>query len=167
MSENSQQTTDRSDQATDRPDYSVEIEADELLSDIANMAAGYGTEYEENRRSAEELAPFPEARRWMLEARGGQRALSDVVAALQPENHGVGLPTFRRQDDTVDVRELMKWLSRESDATNDRRNTSRYNHQASEAHSAYCKVTSLLRDDYGVGWPRIDELGGVMECDLP
>lgn len=156
----------------DRPDYDVEIDADELLTDIAEMAAEYGEDYEEKRRWWMESPPHDEfvaARGWMQEAAGGQLALSHVVAALQPENHSLMVDCHRREDGTVNVRELMAWLSEQADAAHERSgNSLNPNRQANEAETAYVSVLSLLRDDYGVGWPRLDDVGGnPLEEDLP
>lgn len=152
------------------PNYDVEIDADELLADLADIAAEYGEDYEEKRRWWTESPvydEFHEARFWMLEARGGQRALSHAIAALQPENNCITVGCYREADGTVDVRGFMSWLSEEADAAHERRGSSSPSRQASEAESAYNKALRLLREDYGVGWPRLDDLGGIKEEDRP
>jgi hypothetical protein len=148
------------------PNYDVKINADELLADLAEDAAGYGKEVIENRKSWREswgwATEFKEAKYWMLEAIGGRRAYADIMVELQPNGR------FRNNDGTVDVRGLLKSLSRASNTTNEDRN-GRYENtrQASEAHSAYSRIISTLRNDYGIGWPRSDDLGGRLECDMP
>jgi len=148
------------------PNYDVDINADELLADLAETAAGYGEEVVENRqswrRSWDWATEFREAKYWMLEAIGGRRAYADIMAAIQPGGR------FRNDGGTVDVRGLMQALDHKSTTTNEDRNGPySETRQASEAHSAYSRIISTLRDDYGVGWPRFDDLGGRLECDMP
>lgn len=148
------------------PDYDVEIEADDLLRDLAERAARYGKQYEEHRdswrRSWDWQIHFHEARCWMLEDAGGRRAYSEVIGAIQPGGR------FRNDDGTVDVRGLMAWISTRSDeAHKDARGDYTGTRQADEAESAFAKILPVLRDDYGVGWPRFNDLGGVLERDLP
>lgn len=154
------------------PDYDVEIDADELLETLAEDAAHYGEDYEEKRRwwfdSFEAVADFPEARIWMLEARAAQEAYSEVLAALQPESRSY--KCFREEDGSVDVRGLMSWVSEKGDQAHERRNQ-RSKHalsaQASKAESAYSSILSTLRDDFGVGWPRLDVGGNPIPEDQP
>jgi len=150
----------------DTPNYDIRIDADELLVDLAERAAEYGHDYEEKRQwwreSLDTVDEWHDARYWMLEARGGQRAYRDVLATLQPGGR------FRTDDGTVDVRAFMRWVSQRADAAHDdRHGTHGETRQADEAESAFARVLAVLRDDYGVGWPRIDDLGGVVEADLP
>lgn len=149
------------------PNYDVEIQADELLADLADDAADYGEDYEEKRswwhdsfRATEE---FHEARYWMLEAVGGRRAYRDALTRIQPGGR------FRNGDGKIDVRGYMRWLSNKADhAHEDSRGPYTETRQASEAESAYVSILSTLRDDYGVGWPRLDDIGGnPIEVDLP
>ena len=149
------------------PNYDVEIDADALLADLAEHAAEYGQQYEDHRRTWEDsfdyATPFYDAKYWMLEAVGGRRAYADTLARLQADGR------FRARDGTVRVRALLRWLGERSEQTNEARNGDYTDtRQASEAHSAYASIISTLRDEYGVGWPRLDDLGGSpLECDLP
>lgn len=148
------------------PNYDVDIDGDELLADLAEVSAGYGEEVVENRqswrRSWDWATEFTDAKYWMLEAIGGRRAYADIIAEIQPGGR------FRNDDGTVDVRALMTALDHKSTTTNEDRNGPyTETRQASEAHTAYSRIISTLRDDYGVGWPRFDDLGGVLECDMP
>lgn len=150
----------------DGPNYDLRIKADELLADLAEGAASYGEDYEEKRswwRESPTYDPFTEARYWMLEARGGQRAYSMTIPTIQPGGR------FRNGDGTVDVRGLMRWLSNRADsAHDDSHGPYTETRQADEAETAFASILSLLRDDYGVGWPRLDDVGGTpRECDLP
>lgn len=155
------------------PDYGVEIDANELLADLVEEAASYAEEYEEKRRwwmeSLDHCDEWHEARYWMREARGGQRAYSEAIAALQPESHALVVDCHRNEDGTVDVREYMAWLSKCATEAHERSGSvPGQNPQADEAESAYTRILSTIRDDYGVGWPRLDDLGGnPLECDLP
>lgn len=159
------------DTETSGPDYDVTVEANELLEDLAKRAAEYGENYEENRqwwRESPAYDEWHEARYWMQEARGGQRAYSEAIAAIQPgETWRAG--RFRNDDGTVDVRAFMAWLS---DAASEAHERSHGDYtetrQADERETALVAVLSLLRDDYGVGWPRLDDIGGnPVEADLP
>jgi len=149
------------------------VVADELIADLVADAVAYAEKYEEKREwwqeSLDAADEFHDARYWMMEARGGQRAYSEAIAALQPENHNVLVDSYRNDDDTVDVRAFMAWLSDAASSAHDRsRDGMNRNPQADEAESAYTSILSLLRDDYGVGWPRLDDVGGnPLECDLP
>lgn len=161
-------TVDFGSEAEDQPpNYEVTIDATEVLQDLADDAAHYGEKYEYARETWEnsltDPTPFHEARYWMLEAIGGRRAYSDTLAKLQPGGR------FRNDDGTVDVRGLLRWLRNRSQETNEARNGDyTKTRQSSEAHSAYTSIISTLRSDYGIGWPRLDELGGTpLECDLP
>lgn len=153
------------------PDYEVEVDADELIADLVEMSQDYAEKHDKHRRqyreSLDTFNPWHDARYWTLEALGGLRATSEAIASLQPEAHSPLITTYRNDDGTVDVRALMQWLDQQSTETNERRNGPySKTRQASEAHSAIASVISLLRDDYGVGWPRFDDLGGELECDL-
>lgn len=149
------------------PNYDVEIDADRLLADLADDAASYGEEYERHRETWQDSfdapTPFYDAKYWMLEAVGGRRAYSNTMAKLQPSGR------FRNADGTVDVRALFRWLKKRSTQTNEARNGDyTKTRQSSEAHSAYSSIISTLRDDYGVGWPRLDDVSGTpLESDLP
>lgn len=132
--------------------YDVEINADELLVDLAKVAAGYGEEVVENRKSWRRSwnwnTEFHEAKYWMLEAIGGRRAFADIMINIQPNGR------FRNNDGTVDVHRMMQALDHKSTTTNEDRNGPyTETRQASGAHSAYCRIISTLRDDYGIGWP--------------
>lgn len=157
---------------TDTPDYDIDIDAADLLADLATDAAAHGRDYEEKRGwwddSLGTHSEFYNARIWMLEARGAQRAYAKAIASLQPEQHSLGVDTYRTADGTVDVGGLMRWLRREAEAAHDRAGAVGENPQADAAETAYAQILSTLRDDYGVGWPRLDDLGGnPLECDLP
>lgn len=159
-------TNATTDTKTDAPNYNVEIAADELLSDLATKAAEYGEEYEEKRQwwtgSFDDRREWLDAKYWMLEARGGQRAYSEALAKLQPGGR------CRNDDGTVDVRNFMRYLSRAADDCHDRSSGGYQNtRQADEGETANAKMLSLLRDEYGVGWPRFDDLGGVLDEDMP
>lgn len=149
------------------PDYDVEIDADDLLADLAERAAEYGRDYEEKRRwwheSLDTLEPWHEASHWMLEARGGQRAYAEAIAAIQP---GGG---YRNDDGTVDVHRYMHRLSTFADQCHeDSYGPYAETRQADEAETAYAKILSVLRDEYNIGWPRLDDVGGTpIEEDLP
>lgn len=155
----------------DKPNYDVEIAADELLSDLAALAAEYGEQYEEYRRwwqgSLDHHTEFTDARYWMLEQAGGQEALSKTIATLQPESNP--RVNFRNDDGSVDVRGLMRWLSERGDRAHERSyGDYTKTRQADEAETAYASVLSQLRDDYGVGWPRLSDVSGTpLEEDLP
>ena len=154
------------------PNYEVTIDAADLLADLAADAAAHGRDYEEKRGwwddSLGTHSPFHEARIWMLNARGAQRAYSKAIASLQPEQHTLSVETYRNADGTVDVRGLMRWLRTEADAAHDRAGVVGENPQADAAETAYAQILSTLRDDYEVGWPRLDDVGGnPLECDQP
>jgi len=158
--------------STDTPDYDIAIDADELLADLAADAAAHGRDYQEKRGwwddSLGTHSEFHEARIWMLEARGAQRAYAKTIASLQPEHHSLTVDTYRTDDGAVDVRGLMRWLSEQADAAHERAGAVGERPQADAAETAYARILSTLRDDYGVGWPRLDDLGGnPLECDLP
>lgn len=169
MTENSAEQTDRSQQ--EAPNYEVEIQADELLSDLAEMAAEYARDVVENREWWEESPVydrFDQARYWELEAIGGRRAISQTMRKLHPETKYGTRGPYLNDDGTVDVRGLLEWLSKAADDAHERRRGSyEETRQPAEAESAYVSVISLIRDGYGVGWARIDEIGRVVEADLP
>ncbi len=159
----------------DAPNYDAEIDADELLADLAERAGEHYERMNERQRHHRELHPvldIPEPGKLTreqldaLEERGALRAYSDAIAMIQPESEH--WRNYREGDD-VDVRGFMKELSRLSDREDDARHDQPYqkNRQAQGAHSAYAKILSLLRSDYGVGHPRFDDIGGVLEEDLP
>lgn len=156
---------DNTDQSA--PNYDVTIDADELLADLAADAAVYGRQYEDHRRTWQDsfdyATPFYDAKYWMLEVVGGRRAYAETLTRLQADGR------FRAPDGTVRVRALLRWLGRRSEQTNEARNGDYTDtRQASEAHSAFTAVASTVREEYGVGWPRLDDLGGSpLECDLP
>jgi len=153
------------------PNYDTEIDADELVSDLVEMSTEYARDVVEKRRWQRQAPlhdPYHDARYWELEALGGRCQTAEVIATLQPENTLIPSRNYRNEDGTVDVRGLMRWLSKVSEWTNEDRNGPyQETRQASEAHSAVSDIISMLRDDYGVGWPRFDDLGGRLECDLP
>lgn len=168
--------SDKSDSASSQPDapnYDVVIDADELLADLADRAAEYAEDYAEKdrwwRESLDYATEHTEARYWALEALGGRTAYARVIATLQPENNLPALHCFLEKDGTVAVRDLMSWLSnRQQAAHDDAHGPYTETRQASEAASAYAKILSLIRDDYGVGWPRLDDVSGTpLESDLP
>lgn len=151
-------------------DYTVRVEADELLVDIAEKAANHGKRMAEYRRYDIEEGFVPGRppgqlswyARQALEEKKAVRAYGTAIAMLQPGWHDARVPSgeFVAGDGTVNVREYMREISRLGDAAHDR--------GAREAESAYAKVTSLLRNEYGVGWPRLDDLGGnPLQEDLP
>jgi len=158
---------------SDAPDYDVEIDADELLAELVEQAQQYAEDYEEKRQwwyeSLDGLDEWLEARHWMEEARGGLEATGEAIAALQPESHSIHVQNCRDEDGTVDVREFLSWLSDESSAAHNRSyGPYTETRHADEAESAYVSVISTVRDDYGVGRPRLDDLGGTpLECDMP
>lgn len=148
------------------PDYGVDVQADELLADYAERAAHYGEKYTYARERWEESPdydPFWDAKYWMLEAAGGRRAFAATMVKLQPGGR------FRNEDGTVDVRGIMRWLSARADeCQQDSRGDFTETRQADEARSAFTKMLSILRNDYGVGWPRLDDLSGTpIGEDLP
>lgn len=87
---------------TDTPDYDIDIDAADLLADLATDAAAHGRDYEEKRGwwddSLGTHSEFYNARIWMLEARGAQRAYAKAIASLQPEQHSLGVDTYRTAD---------------------------------------------------------------------
>jgi len=149
------------------PNYEVEIDADELLARLADDAASYGADYEEKRQWWRESLTYSdewtEARYWMFEARGGQRALSETLAKLQPGGE------FRNDDGTVAVRGLLRWLSRRADSAHDRSHGPyTETRHADEAETAFASAISTVRNEWPVGWPRLDDIGGnPIQEDLP
>ncbi|MGQ3723495.1 hypothetical protein [Natrialba aegyptia] len=157
---------------TDGPDYDVQIDADELLADLAMIAAEYAADYAEKDRwwrdSLETFEEHTEARYWSLEAMGGRIAVAEAMRKLHAETKYGSTGRFHNADGTVAVREFMAWLSQRADDAHERSHGPyTETRQADEAETAYAKIISLLRDEYDVGWPRFDDLGGVLECDLP
>jgi len=157
----------------DAPDYDVRIEADELLEDLMEMAQDAAETRDFHRQCwREELERgYDIDHTWERSTRaqtGFLTALGRAIAALQPENHDMLVSCFRDADGTVDVRGYLRWLKTEADRyheiVNDRPGAPR----ASKMESGFSRVISLVRNDYGVGWPRLDDLGGnALECDLP
>lgn len=155
------------------PDYSVQIDAEEIRKDLAAKAAAKARKADEHRQecrdycpsNALELAPgeLCQYQRWALEEFAAARAYARALLRLQPRPDLSYTPDDVT-DGAVDVRSFMRWLKNRCEDTNDRRHG---DYQTSAAHSAYADVLSLLRDEYGVGWPRFDDLGGVLEEDLP
>lgn len=148
------------------PDYDTIINADALLRDLAEDAKHYGKKYEYGRKrwrqSLSSPTPFQEARYWMLEATGGRRAYSNTLTKLQSGGR------FRKENGTVDVSGLLHWLNNRSKETNKARNGDyTETRQPSGAHSAYRSITSTIRSDYEVGWPRLDGEGNPLKSDLP
>jgi len=157
----------------DSPDYDVHIDADELLADLVEQAQDYAEDHTEKREwwhdSFDSATEWTEARYWMLEALGGLEATDQAIAALQPGAHTIHAPNCRNDDGTVDVRAFLRWLGDESDAAHERSyGDYTETRQADEAETAYCRIMSTVRDDYRVGWPRLDDVGGnPLEADLP
>lgn len=152
----------------DTPNYDVRIEASELIEDIAAKAETHGERLAEYRRYDREegvifgrpAGQLSQYQRWALEEKKTVRAYGTAIAMLQPESHDVSVPSGEFvEDGVVNVREYLREISRLGDRAHDR--------GARDAESAYAQVASLVRDEYGVGWPRIDDLGGVVEADLP
>lgn len=143
------------------PNYEVTVAADELLADLAEKAASSAREHAYHAQSWRE-DDWWQYREWMQNDRKKMRAYATTIAMLQPESHGATVPLgeFVADDGTVNVREFMREVSRLGDQAHDR--------GSREAESAYARITSLLRNEYGVGWPRLDDLGGnPLEEDLP
>jgi len=153
------------------PDYDVEVDADELLADLAEMSAQYARDYVEHHgwwRDSPVYDPFTEAKYWAQEDLGGRGAIENAILTLQPDGSSHLAGKFLNADGTVDVRGFMSWVSDRGDyAHEDSHGPYTETRHADERESAYAAITSLLRDEYGVGWPRIDDLGGVVEEDLP
>lgn len=162
-----QRTTD------DGPDYGVEVQADELLADLVEMAQDAAERRDEYREWVRDEMEYgysvdPQFQYLVTEQTGLLTALGQAIACLQPENHGVLVRCFREDDGTVDVRGFMQWLSKEADAAHEVVNERRNAPLSSKMETGYCRVMALLRDDYGVGWPRLDDLGGnPLPEDLP
>ena len=143
------------------PDYSVRVEADELLADLAEKAAQSARDHAYHARCWRD-DDWWQYREWMQEERKKMTAYARAIAMLQPERHSHTVPRgeFVAEDGTVNVREFMRAASRLGDDAHDR--------GSRPAESAYAKVDSLLRNEYGIGWPRLDDLGGnPLEEDLP
>ncbi len=156
----------------DTPTYDIRIDADELLADLVAMAQDAAENRDEKREwYRDELERgfdiHPQYDYWVREQTGLLTALGRAIAALQPEQHDVLVDGVREDDGTVDVRAYMRWLSNEADSAHEVVEERRDAPRASNMETGYSRVISLLRDDYGVGWPRIDDLGGVVEADLP
>jgi len=154
----------------DGPDYGVRIDADELVADLVEQAQDYADRHDETRgwyyESFDYHETHHEALYWSLEALGGLTATGKAIAVLQPESNL--FRNFRNDDGSISVRDYMKWVSHQHDAAHDDSyGPYTETRQASEAESAYAKVLSTIRDEYGVGWPRFDDIGGVRECDMP
>jgi len=124
------------------------VPADELLSDLARMAAKYGRRYEQHRRSWREspvYEKFTDARYWMQEAAGGRNAIARTMAKLQPGGR------FRKGDH-VRVRRLLSWLhTRAERANKEAHGPYTETRRADEAESAYADVIHLVLSEYGVG----------------
>lgn len=145
------------------PDYSVDIRAGELIADLAEEAASHDEEYAYHAECNRE-DDWWQYQQWMLEEKAAMRAYATAIAMLQPESHGATVPRGEFvEDGLVKVREFMREISRLGDEAHDRDSV-----QADSAESVYACVTSLLRNEYGIGWPRLDDLGGnPLEEDLP
>lgn len=163
-------------QQTDGPNYDVQIDADDLLETLAERAAEHARKMYKHRRDHREYDMWWEREPgqlsqymlWELEELGALRSYSLTITHLQPEASHSWRCEYRNDDGTVDVRGLMQWLERESErAHEDSYGPHSETRQADAAETAFAKILSLLRDEYGVGWPRFDELGGVLEGDLP
>ena len=159
--------SDASPSGENGPNYDVEITADELLTELADLAREYAADHDEKRQwwreSFDMVSEFTEARYWMLEALGGRRAVADAMVQIQRGGES------RNTDGTVNVRAFMRYCSDQADRAHERSyGDYTETRQADEAETAYCRILSLIRDDYGVGWPRLDDLGGnPLKCDLP
>lgn len=155
--------------ATDggQPKYDLEIAAADVLNAFAADAADYAHDHDEKRQlwrdSCDMPSEFHEARYWMLEALGGRRAYHNAMIELQPGGK------FRNEDETVALREFMAWISERAEAAHQRAYGGyTETRQADEAETAYTQMLSTLRDEFGVGWPRLDDTGGnPLDCDMP
>lgn len=150
-----------------QPNYDHEIAAADVLNAFAADAADYAHDHDEKRRrwreSFDMASEFHDARYWMLEALGGRRAYHDAMIELQSGGR------FRNEDGTVKLRGFMAWLSDRAESAHERSHGDyTETRQADEAETAYTEMLSTLRDEFGVGWPRLDDLGGnPLECDMP
>lgn len=149
--------------ADDCPDYDVTVETTDLLADLAENAAYHARQHAKHARNWRE-DDWWQYRRWMLEESAAMQAYRTAIAMLQPGRHDVLVPSGEFTDDgTVRVREFMREISRLGDDAHERGST-----QARKAARMYARIESVLRDDYGVGWPRLDDIGGTpLEEDLP
>lgn len=157
---------------SDAPNYDLEIDADDLLESLAALAADYASDHAEKdcwwRESLDMATEHTEARYWALEALGGRHAVAATMVELQGQTKHGRAGRYRNADGTVDVRGFMASVSRLGDEAHERaQGPYAETRQADEAETAYSKVLSLLRDEYGVGWPRMGEHGNPLECDLP
>jgi len=149
------------------PDYDRTIDAAELLADLADLSQYYADEYVEKRQWWNDYIgrsnDFEEARWWMLEALGGRQAITDAMVQIHPDGE------CRNNDGTVALRAFMRYVTDQADRAHDRAHGAYSDtRRADEAETAYAKVLTLLRDDYGVGWPRVDDIGGnALSQDLP
>jgi hypothetical protein len=157
----------------DAPDYDITIHTDDVLADLVEMAqdaAERRDEYRQwHRRELERGYDInPQYEYWVREQTGLLTALGRAIAALQPEQHHVLVDGCRQADGTVAVRDYMRWLSDAADGAHQVVNEKRDAPRASKMETGYSRVLSVLRDDYGIGWPRLDDVGGnPLECDLP
>lgn len=153
---------------TDGPNYDAEIDAAELRQDLAARAAKHSEKAAEHRRDDREWeeaggwwdrppGQLSQYARWALEEMAAARAYARALAKLQPVDRFRSRHRYV-EDGQVRVREFMRFLQTNADETNGRRHG---DYQARKAHHAYSQVLSLLRDEYGVGWPRLDDLGGA------
>jgi len=152
------------------PNYEVEIDAAELREDLAELSAKHAKRAEEYRRwdrehfeyaLPDQLPPPGDLTEFgydALEQSGRVRAFGDAIAKLQP----AGRTRYLNDDGTVRVREFMRWLKRRGDAAHeDRYGPWKETRGASGAESAYAKALSVIRNEYGVGWPRLDEVSAT------
>ena len=152
----------------DTPDYSVEIDAQDLREDIAEKAADRAEKHAYDQKLMRDDPWWDEPRYWALEEWGAMKAYAECLALLQPENALLAQDSLVNDDGTVQVREFMRVVSHWSDEAHENSyGPYTETRQADKAETAYARVLSLVRDDYGIGWPRIDDLGGVVEADLP
>ena len=153
----------------DRPNYDVDVLAADLIADLVEKSAEHAKRQEEYRRYSREDPFWNEPLYWALEQLGAQRAYGRAIAVIQPENHMIPSYSFVDDGGFVKVREYMAWLSRQAKREHeDSYGPYTETRQADFAESAYAKVLSLIRNDYGVGWPRLDEVGGnPLPEDLP
>lgn len=150
------------------PDYDVEIQASDLLEDIAGRCAQHARQHAYHRRTIQDDPTWKEPQIWEAEEHSAMNAYWNALIKLQPTG-AASAGRFLNDDGTVDVRGYMLWLSDRADAAHQDAGTFTTSQMmARKAEHAYSKTLSIIREDHGVGWPRLDELGGnPLEEDLP
>ena len=157
------------------PNYDVEIDAQELATDVAELSARRARKAAEYNRDARnepvrldrDPGELTQYQRWAVKEEAAMMAFGNVIAMLHPADK-YGKNTRYVDNGSVKVRALLRELSRRCSETNERRNGYDINsQQAGEEHSAYAKVISLIREEYAVGWPRFNDVGGRLQEDLP